>query len=118
MQALDGQKADAKSGEAAQVLEPAEVVAFLRDLPALWDAAPGGRRALTESLFGQVEVLGLRRMRRESTPSAIAAGLVEAFASASAGDGRGERLSPETNDLPITMRLAEPPEPWEWLRSA
>ena len=32
--------------------------------------------------------------------------------------GRGERDSPATNDLPITMRLAEPPEPCEWLRSA
>jgi hypothetical protein len=28
------------------------------------------------------------------------------------------RDSPATNDLPITMRLAEPPEPCEWLRSA
>ena len=32
--------------------------------------------------------------------------------------GRGERDSPATNDLPITMRLAEPPEPFDWLRSA
>ena len=32
--------------------------------------------------------------------------------------GRGERDSPATNDLPITMRLAEPPEPCDWLRSA
>jgi hypothetical protein len=32
--------------------------------------------------------------------------------------GRGERDSPATNDLPITMRLAEPPEPSEWLQSA
>jgi hypothetical protein len=32
--------------------------------------------------------------------------------------GRGERHSPATTDLPITMRLAEPPEPCEWLRSA
>ena len=32
--------------------------------------------------------------------------------------GRGERTSADTNDLPITMRLAEPPEPCEWLRSA
>jgi hypothetical protein len=32
--------------------------------------------------------------------------------------GRGERHSPATNDLPITMRLAEPPEPFDWLRSA
>ena len=32
--------------------------------------------------------------------------------------GRGERDCPATSDLPITMRLAEPPEPCEWLRSA
>ena len=32
--------------------------------------------------------------------------------------GRGERDSPATNDLPITMRLAEPPEPSDWLQSA
>jgi hypothetical protein len=32
--------------------------------------------------------------------------------------GRGERGCPSTNDLPIIMRLAEPPEPCEWLRSA
>ena len=32
--------------------------------------------------------------------------------------GRGERDSPATNDLPITMRLAEPPEPSYWLQSA
>ena len=32
--------------------------------------------------------------------------------------GRGERDSPATTDLPITMRLAEPPEPFDWLESA
>jgi len=32
--------------------------------------------------------------------------------------GRGVRHSPATTDLPITMRLAEPPEPFDWLRSA
>ena len=32
--------------------------------------------------------------------------------------GRGERDSPATNDLPITMRLAEPPAPFELVRSA
>ncbi len=30
--------------------------------------------------------------------------------------GRGERHSPATTDLP--MRLAEPPEPFDWLESA
>ena len=32
--------------------------------------------------------------------------------------GRGERGCPATNDLPVAMRLAEPPEACEWLRSA
>jgi hypothetical protein len=32
--------------------------------------------------------------------------------------GRGERDSPATNDLPIVMRLAEPPAPLELVRSA
>ena len=34
------------------------------------------------------------------------------------GFGRGEKDCPATIDLPITMRLTEPPEPCEWLRSA
>ena len=32
--------------------------------------------------------------------------------------GRGERGCPATNDLPITMRLSQPPEPMDWLESA
>jgi len=77
------------------------------------------RRGLAESLFGRVEVLGLRRMHLEPTPAAVAAELVvDAFSRASAGSGRGERGCPATNDLPVTMRLAEPPESGEWLRSA
>jgi len=118
MAALDEQEAEANDGGPAEALEASEVVEYLRDLPRLWDDAPGSRRALAEALFERVEVLGLRRMRIEPTPSAVAVGLVEAFSSASAGYGRGERDSPATNDLQITMRLAEPPEPLDWLRSA
>ena len=66
-------------------------VDYLRDLPRLWDDAPASRRALSESLFERVDVLGLRSMRLEPTPAAIARGLAEAFSSASAGYGRGER---------------------------
>jgi hypothetical protein len=33
-------------------------------------------------------------------------------------NGRGERDSPATNDLPITMRVAEPLVPFELVRSA
>ena len=32
--------------------------------------------------------------------------------------GRGERFRAATNDLPISMRLAEPPEPFQLVRSA
>jgi len=32
--------------------------------------------------------------------------------------GRGERDSPATNDLPITMRLAEMAEPCDWFECA
>ncbi|MEW6223237.1 MAG: recombinase family protein [Chloroflexota bacterium] len=92
MAALDAQEAEARSGEPAPALEPAEVIAYLGDLPRLWDEAPKGRRGLSEALFERIDVLGLRRMHLEPTPSAIAAGLVEAFASASAGYGRGERI--------------------------
>lgn len=92
MAALDEQEAEAKAGAPATALEASEVVAYLRDLPRLWDDAPGSRRALAEALFERVEVLGLRRMRIEPTPSAVAAGLVEAFSRASAGYGRGERI--------------------------
>ncbi len=49
-----------------------------------------GRR-LADSLFERVEDLGLRRMHLEPTPAAVAAGLADAFSSASAGVGRGER---------------------------
>ncbi len=117
MAALDEQEAEANAGGPVAALEASEVVAYLRDLPRLWDEAPGSRRALAEALFERVEVLGLRRMRIEPTPSAVAAGLVEAFSSASAGYGRGERHCPATTDH-YMMRLAEPPEPCEWLRSA
>jgi hypothetical protein len=115
--ALDEQEPEARDRQPAPELPAAEVVAYLRGLPRLWDEPPGSRRGLAESLFERVEVLGLRRMHLEPTPAAVAAGLVEAFSSESAGYGRGERDSPATNDL-LVMRLAEPPGPCEWLRSA
>ena len=108
----------ARDHQPAPELTAAEVAAYLRDLPRLWHDDQDSRRGLAESLFERVEVLGLRRMHLEPTPAAVAGGLVEASSSASAGYGRGERDSPATNDLPITMRLAEPPEPSYWLQSA
>ena len=79
-------------GRAPRARTTAEVAAYLRSLPRLWDDAPDSRRGLVESLIERVEVLGLRRMHLEPTPAAVAAELVEAFASASAGYGRGERI--------------------------
>ncbi len=99
MAALDEQEAEANAGGPVTALEAAEVVAYLRDLARLWDDAPLSRRALAEALFERVEVLGLRRMWIEPTPSAIAAGLVEASSRASAGCGRGERARPDGTDV-------------------
>lgn len=92
MASLDEQERDALAGGPVTAMSAGEVTAYLGNLRAVWDRAPSSRRALAESLFERIEVLGLRRMHLEPTPSAIAAGLVEAFASASAGYGRGERI--------------------------
>jgi DNA invertase Pin-like site-specific DNA recombinase len=85
----------------SETMPPADAVAFLRDLPALWDAAPDSRRALAEAIFERVEVLGLLSMRVSPTPAAIARGFAEAFLSVGAGYGRGERSRTETNQLLI-----------------
>jgi hypothetical protein len=62
MAALDERGAEASAGAPATALEASEVVAYLRDLPGLWDHAHGSRRALAEDLFERVETLGLRRV--------------------------------------------------------
>jgi DNA invertase Pin-like site-specific DNA recombinase len=89
---LDEEERAAHETKPAPALEPAEVVDYLRELPRLWDDAPASRRGLAEALFERIEVLGLRRMGLTPTADAIAAGLVAAFSSASAGYGRGERV--------------------------
>ncbi len=105
MAALDEQEAETRDRRPAPELSAAEVVGYLRDLPRLWDDAPGSRRGLAEGLFERVEVLGLRRMHLEPTPAAVAAGLVEAFSSASAGYGRGERICAATSDAAQIVRF-------------
>ena len=75
-----------------------------------------------QALFEQVEVLGPNEVWLYPSVEAEARG----WAAAISGEfrveerktGRGERICPGTTDLPITMRLAEPPEPCEWLLSA
>gem|GEM_PF-3520449 len=50
-------------------------------------------------------MLGLRSMRLEPTPAAMALRLAGAFLSASAGYGRGERSHTTATDLNVPARL-------------
>ncbi len=126
MAQLDTEEQAARGAVEPERLSSAEVVADMSSRPSLWaDAGPEGRQALATALFGRTDVLGFQRMEYELTPDAIEIGLGAALAAVfemrprKIGEfGRGERDSPATNDLPITMRLAEPPEPFDWLRSA
>jgi hypothetical protein len=79
MARLDEAEQNARSGAEDEGLDPAESVDFLRNLPALWEEAPNSRRALAESLFESVDVLGLDTMHVEPTPAAVRRGLAEAF---------------------------------------
>jgi hypothetical protein len=72
MARLDEAEQSARSGAEDEGLDPAEAVDFLRNLPALWEEAPNSRRALAESLFESVDVLGLDTMHVEPTPAASA----------------------------------------------
>jgi hypothetical protein len=99
------EESDARQAVETEALPAAGVVGFLRDLPALWDAAPIGRRGLAESLFARIDVLGLRAAHIEPTPAAIARGFAEAFAISSAGCGRGERSETAAADLGATAIL-------------
>jgi DNA invertase Pin-like site-specific DNA recombinase len=113
MAVLDRGEHEARTGATlSDPLPAAEVVEYLRDLPRLWDAAPASRRGLAEAVFERIEVLGLRRMRISPTPAALAAGLAEAFSSASAGYGRGERAearaTQQIRGCRVTMEGAGP----------
>src|ERR1700690_3613852 len=80
------------------------------------------KHRIVQALFEQVEVLGSHEVWLHPSLEAEERG----WASAMSGEfrvevrqtGRGERDCPATTALQITMRLAEPPEPCEWLRSA
>ena len=76
--------------------------------------------ALASALFSRIEVLGIREATVHLSAHAVRHGLAAALPAELRilVNGRGERDSPATNDLPITMRLAEPPEPSNWLKSA
>jgi hypothetical protein len=128
MARLDAEEADARAS--TQVVSAAEAIAWLRHLPALWDAADdSGRRLLTEALFEKVEVLGVRSVAVHPTPEADAHGWSDAFGPApllipveiGAGeigtDGRGERGSASLTRLRVRPRVVlenvtEPPRVW------
>ena len=97
---LDAEEASARA--TTNVVSPSEAVAWLHDLPGLWDTADdSGRRLLTEALFEKIEVLGVRSVTIHPTPEADAHGWSEAFGTlplllnagrAFSTDGRGERI--------------------------
>jgi hypothetical protein len=96
MARLDAEQQVAKQPRQARRLEPVEVVAYLRSLPALWkDAGPEGRQALATALFTKLEVEGYVKMTYELTPDAVELGLDRAlparFTLEEGGCGRGER---------------------------
>jgi len=102
----------------------AEAREYLESLPDLWArTSETGRHAIAEAVFERIDVLGVTDYTFTLTAQAKARGWDAAFGAGvvrvkEGRSGRGERDSPATNDLPITMRLAEPPEPSYWLQSA
>ena len=125
MSRLDAAESLARQPPAGARLTPPEIVAYLRSLPALWvDSGPDARQTLTTAIFARTDVLGFERMEYELTPDAIALGLDAALPAVfelrdQIGEfGRGERSRASTNDLSITMRLAEPPTSLQLVRSA
>jgi DNA invertase Pin-like site-specific DNA recombinase len=121
MATLDVHERTARQPIESAAMAPADVAGYLRDLPRIWDDAPSARRGLAEAIFERIEVLGIRRMHLEPTPAAIRAGLVEAFSSASAGCGRGERAqaraSRQIRGCAVTMG-GQPTEPQPLVRTA
>ncbi len=120
---------------------------YLESRPDLWArTSDAGRHAIAEAVFERIDVLGVTDYTFTLTAQARARGWDAAFGpgvlrlqeqggrgkTPSPGPGlrrggseherrsiwSGERDSPATNDHPITMRLAEPPEPVDWLQSA
>ena len=126
----------------------AEARAYLESLPELWaKTSDAGRHAIAEAVFERIDVLGVTdytftltaqakargwdaafgagvvrvkegRSGRGKTPSPGPASEEGVLSTEEGQSGRGERDSPATDDLPITMRLAEPPEACDWLLSA
>ena len=76
MALLDLEEQAAREPSQGGRLSPADVVAYLRSLPALWaDSGPDGRQALAAALFARTDVIGFERLEYELIPDAIELGL-------------------------------------------
>jgi hypothetical protein len=98
MRRLDAEEVATSSAE-REMAPAAQVVAYLRDLPATWRRATGGRgrRMLAETLFSGIRALGFREIEFELTAHGMALGLTEALPPGRlelrvSGCGRGERI--------------------------
>jgi len=77
---LDEEERAAKVSVPAEPLPPGEIRRYLEHLPEWWAAVgPEDRKALAETLFAKIRVLGTRRAIIEPTFEAAARGLPEAF---------------------------------------
>ena len=113
MARLNAEKALAQVPLDGRRLSPTEIVEYLRSLSTIWaDSGTAGRQAIVSALFAQIDVLGFERLENELSGDAIALGLNAALPPVLelkgkvAEFGRGERLSPDRNDLLGTVRLA------------
>jgi hypothetical protein len=80
MMRLDEEERAAKVSIPPEPLSPAEIGRYLEHLPEGWAAVgPDDRKALAETLFARIRVLGLRRAIIDPTPEALARGVLEAF---------------------------------------
>jgi hypothetical protein len=92
MARLDAESKAVERSRPGPSLPASEAAELLRNLPELWERAPVSKRALAESLFESIEVLGLRVMRIHPTRAALERGLVDAFQARTDVYGRGERI--------------------------
>ena len=94
---LDAEEKEARNRQ-DEVPTAEQSLAWLQDLPALWQAAePSGRRLLVEAVFERIDVLGISSVEITPTPEADACGWSDAFGepvalSVKVKTGRGERI--------------------------
>jgi len=99
MNRLDEEERIAREPSGAQPLTAGEVLEYARSLPRLWaEAGSSGRQALTQALFGRLDVLGYQHLEFELSADALDLGLDTALPHTIELDhevgefGRGERI--------------------------